>query len=151
MSPQAQKNPPAHQTSVPATGKAPAGKAPAKATPPNPDLQIIVPSSRSTGAAISTGITGIQTTSSNWGFAPLQTLSGHSLGSLTQHSMDWNVADSAEVSSGGLPLGPSLLAQKMFAVKATVQEADQVAKVKFYSVKFLQNRYLTIPSPRDSG
>ena len=44
----------------------------------------------------STGITGIQATSSNWGFAPLQTLSEHSLGSLTQHSMDWNAADSAE-------------------------------------------------------
>ena len=61
--------------------------------------------------------------------------------------MDWNAADSCEVSSGGLPLGPGLLAQKMFAVKAAVQEADQVAEVKLYSVKFLQNRYLTIPVP----
>ena len=44
--------------------------------------------------------------------------------------MDWNAADSAEVSSEGIPLGPGLLAQKMFAVKAAVHEADKVAKVK---------------------
>ena len=54
--------------------------------------------------------------------------------------MDWNAADSVEVSSGGLPLGPGLLAQKMLAVKAAVREADQVAEVKVYPVKFLRNR-----------
>ena len=48
--------------------------------------------------------------------------------------MDWNAADSGEVSSGGLPLGPDLLAQKMFAVKAAIHEADKVAEVKIYSV-----------------
>ena len=82
-------------------------------------------------AATSTGVPA-----TNWGFAPLQTLSGQSLGSLEQHSMDWNAADSVEVSSGGLPLGPGLLAQKMLAVKAAVQEADRVAEVKVYPVKF---------------
>ena len=81
---------------------------------------------------MSAGITGTQATSSNWGFAPLQTLSGQSLGSLEQHSMDWNAADSAEVSSEGIPLGPGLLAQKMFAVKAAVHEADKVAEVGLF-------------------
>ena len=78
--------------------------------------------------------TGIQ--AADWGFAPLQTLSGQSLGSLEQHSIDWNAADSVEVSSGGLPLGPGLLAQKMLVVKAAVQEADRVAEVKFIRLSF---------------
>ena len=94
---------------------------------------MIVPPSRSTMAATSTG-----NQATNWGFAPLQTLSGQSLGSLEQHSMDWNAADSVEVSSGGLPLGPGLLAQKMLAVKAAVQEADRVAEVKSIRLNFLR-------------
>ena len=71
------------------------------------------------------------------------------MGSLEQHSMDWNAADSGEVSSGegGLPLGPGLLAQKMFAVKASIHEADKVAEVKVYSVKFLHKRYPLSPVP----
>ena len=48
--------------------------------------------------------------------------------------MDWNAADSSEVSSGGLPLGPGLLSPKMLAVKAAVHEVDKVAEVKIYSV-----------------
>ena len=99
----------------------------------SPDRQMIVPPSRSTTAATPTGIQA-----ADWGFAPLQTLSGHSLGSLEQHSMDWNAADSVEVSSGGLPLGPGLLAQKMLAVKAAVQEADRLAEVKFIRSSFLR-------------
>ena len=55
--------------------------------------------------------------------------------------MDWNAADSGEVSSGELPLGPGLLAQKMFAVKAAVHEANKVAEVKIYSLDFLHDRY----------
>ena len=94
---------------------------------------MIVPLSRSAMAATSTGVPA-----TNWGFAPLQTLSGQSLGSLEKHSMDWNAADSVEVSSGGLPLGPGLLAQKMLAVKAAVQEADRVAEVKFIRSSFLR-------------
>ena len=61
--------------------------------------------------------------------------------------MDWNAADSVEVSSGGLPLGPGLLAQKMLAVKAAVREADQVAEVKFFPVTFLRNRINMSLSP----
>ena len=42
--------------------------------------------------------------------------------------MDWNAADTGEVTSQH-PAGPSLLAQKMFAVKAAVLEADKAAEV----------------------
>ena len=42
--------------------------------------------------------------------------------------MDWSAADTGEVTSQ-LPTGPSLLAQKMFAVKTAVFEADKVAQV----------------------
>ena len=84
-SPQTQKSAPAAKTLVSAAGEAPAekAKAPAKTTAPNPDRQMIVPPNRSTLAATSTGVQA-----TNWGFAPLQTLSGQSLGSLEQHSMD---------------------------------------------------------------
>ena len=50
------------------------------------------------------------------------------MGLLGQYSMDWDAADSVEVTSQH-PAGPSLLAQKMFAVKAAVVEADKVAEV----------------------
>ena len=75
----------------------------------------------------------LQTTAVSWGFAPLKTLSGNSLGSLEHYNMDWNEADMDEVTSrrstSQHPAGPSLLAQKMFAVKAAVLEADKAAEV----------------------
>ena len=72
--------------------------------------------------------TGIQTTSTCWEFAPVRTQSGRSLGSLEHYNMDWSAADTGEVTSHH-PAGPSILAQKMFAVKAAVLEADKVAQV----------------------
>ena len=68
----------------------------------------------------------------SWGFAPLRTLSGNSLGSLEHYHQDWAEADMDEVTSrhsAGHPAGPSLLAQKMFAVKAAVHEANKAAEV----------------------
>ena len=98
----------------------------------NPERQLIVPPSK--GAATSGSI---QTTS--WRFAPLRTLSGKSLGSLEHYNMDWNAADLSEVSSkspaGQIvsehPTGPSLVAQKMSAAKATLLAADQAAAVSY--------------------
>ena len=58
----------------------------------------------------------------------MRTQSGRSLGSLEHYNMDWSTADTGEVTSQH-PVGPSLLAQKMFAVKAAVHEADKVAEV----------------------
>ena len=58
----------------------------------------------------------------------MRTKSGKSLGSLEHYSMDWNAADTGDVSSRH-PAGPSLLAQKMHAVKVAVLEADKAAEV----------------------
>ena len=77
----------------------------------------------------------IQTAS--WGFAPLRTLSGKSLGSLEHYNMDWNAADLSEVSSksptGRIlsehPAGPSLVAQKMHTAKAALHEAERATAV----------------------
>ena len=56
------------------------------------------------------------------------------MGSLEHYHLDWNEADMDEVSSQHRatpqhPAGPSLLAQKMFAVKAAVLEADKAVEV----------------------
>ena len=58
------------------------------------------------------------------------------MGSLEDYSMDWNAADSGEVTSRH-PAGPSFLAQKMFAVKAAILEADKAAKVNTAEKIFL--------------
>ena len=92
--------------------------------PPNPERQIIP--QEKTGAAPTSS--SLQTTAVSWGFAPLKTLSGNSLGSLEHYHLDWNEADMDEVTLQH-PAGPSLLAQKMFAVKAAVLEADKAAEV----------------------
>ena len=80
--------------------------------------------------------TGIQTTRVTWGFAPLKTLSGKSLGSLEQLQMDWNAADTSKVTSGSSvgqildhPVGPSLVAQKLVIAKAALLEADRATEV----------------------
>ena len=67
------------------------------------------------------------------------------MGSLEKHSMDWNASDLGKVSSGGLPLGPGLLTQKIFAVNAAIHEANKVAEVKIYSVDFPHDRYPLSP------
>ena len=100
------------------------GKALVKEVPPNSELQIIP--QENTGAAPTSG--SLQTTAVSWGFAPLKTLSGNSLGSLEHYHMDWNAADTDEVTSQH-PAGPSILAQKMFAAKAAILEADKAAEV----------------------
>ena len=76
------------------------------------------------------------TTSSNWspntpvswGFPVLRTESGRSLGSLKQYSMDWNAADTSEVTTKH-PVGPSALAQTVYTLKAAVQAVDKAAEV----------------------
>ena len=83
------------------------------------------------------------------GFVPNRTLSGKSLGSLEHYSMDWNGADMSEVSTMNAPpkqhpAGPSVLAQRLYAVKLAVNEADKTAAVitffSFFS-DFCKNTY----------
>ena len=102
--PQPRPSPPPTQpkkAAPPATGKSPV-----KVVPPNPDRRLAVPPSRGVIAATPTGI---QTATASWGFAPLRTHSGKSLGSLEHYSMDWNAGDTGDVTSEH-PAGPSLLA-----------------------------------------
>ena len=123
-----------------AAGKTPDKTAPTaaeKATatkelPPNPERQIVLQGR--TGTA--TAVTSAQASAVSWGFGPLKTLSGGSLGSLEQLHMDWNASDTSEVSSRTLagqisdhPAGPSSVAQKLFAVKAALQEAERTTMV----------------------
>ena len=91
-------------------------KAAAGQTPPNPERQIVL--QERTGTA--TSASGASASAVSWGFGPLKTLSGQSLGSLEHYHADWNAADLSEVSSkapaGQIisehPAGPSLVAQK---------------------------------------
>ena len=60
------------------------------------------------------------------------------MGSLGHYSTDWNGADMSEVSSANPHsrphlAGPSMLAQKMHAMKVAVLEADKVAAVNTHS------------------
>ena len=50
------------------------------------------------------------------------------MGSLEHYSMDWNAADTGDVTSEH-PAGPSLLAQKMYKVRAAVAEANKAAEI----------------------
>ena len=128
----------AEKTAATAAGKAPentasaaTGKAPAKEVPPNLERQI-VPQDKTSATPTSSSL---HTTAVSWGLAPLKTVSGKSLGSLEHYHKDWNEANMDEVTSqhratSQHPAGPSLLAQKMFAVKAVVLETDKAADVR---------------------
>ena len=83
---------------------------------------------------LGTTSTSTKITSASHGFASLQTLSGRSLGSLEHYSMDWNSADTSEVSTAHPqptqhPAGPGMLAQKMHALKVAVMDANKTAAV----------------------
>ena len=77
--PQPRPSPPPTQpkkAAPPATGKSPV-----KVMPPNPDRRLAVPPSQGVIAATPTGI---QTAAASWGFAPLRTHSGKSLGKIVE-------------------------------------------------------------------
>ena len=125
----------------PSTAKTTAGtaaptvteKTTASKPPPNPDRQIVLQERTSTSTAVS----GATASAASWGFGPLKTLSGGSLGSLDHYHADWCAADLSEVSSkapaGQIisehPAGPSLVAQKLSAAKAALLAVDQAASV----------------------
>ena len=75
------------------------------------------------------------------GFVSNQTASGRSLGSLSHYSMDWNNADSGEVSSAAPPspganIGPSNLGTKIHIAKKALLDADKAALVILHSYLF---------------
>ena len=81
---------------------------------------------------------------------PRQTLSGKSLGSLGQYSLDWNNADTDKVSSAPPlppligpvlgsspdlhPASPITLGQKMFSLKAAMLDVDRAVEVTLLSL-----------------
>ena len=116
-----------------ATGKVPEKSTATKDLPPNPERQLALQGPSGTATAV----TSAQASVVSWGFGPLKTLSGQSLGSLEHYHSDWNAADLSEVSSrpsasqiiSDHPAGPSLVAQKLSAAKAALLAADQAAAV----------------------
>ena len=80
----------------------------------------------------------------------MQTLSGKSLGSLGQYSLDWNNADTGEVSSAPAlppllnpalganpalnPANPISIGQKMFTAKAALLDVDRAVEVTLLSL-----------------
>ena len=106
-------------------------KTAASKPPPNPERQIVLQERTGTATAVSSA----SASAVSWGFGPLKTLSGGSLGSLEHYHTDWNAADLSEVSSkspaGQIisehPAGPSLVAQKLSAAKAALLAVDQAA------------------------
>ena len=117
-----------------ATEKAPAKSTATKNLPPNPERQIVLQGSSGTAAAA----TSAETSAASWGFGPLKTLSGQSLGSLEHYHTDWNAADLSEVSSrspaGQIvsehPAGPSLVTQKIAAAKTALLVGMQPTGLK---------------------
>ena len=68
------------------------------------------------------------------------TMSGTSLGSLEQYSIDWNAADASEVSSAtneASPVGTSNLAQHIYGISLMVQKTDRVAAVCFFFCSYV--------------
>ena len=80
---------------------------------------------------------------------PMQTLSGKSLGSLGEYSMDWNNADTCDVSSmpqipeypppallAGVeldPASPITIGQRMYELKAAMLRVDRSVEVMYLS------------------
>ena len=58
----------------------------------------------------------------------LRTQSGNNLGSVGHYSMDWNAADTSEVSSPN-PVGPSHVAQSIHALQVAVLNASKITEV----------------------
>ena len=100
------------------------------------------------------------------GVIPAKTLSGKSLGSLGEYSMDWNKADLCEVSSlpkvpayqlpAGMnpdPASPVTIGQLMYELKASMLRVDHSVEVNFLHTPILciLPSYRHSTSPRDSG
>lgn len=105
---------PQHQKS---TAPSVSGKAPA-----NTDRRVIVPPGKDVSAP----------STQQRGFVQLQTQSGQSLGSLKSYAMDWNAADTSEVSPTQRqlhPAAPGNVSRLMYDARLALQKADKAAAV----------------------
>ena len=80
-----------------------------------------------------------------WGFPPLRTNSGQSLGSLEHYNADWNSADMDEVSSASSaaqgdehPAGSSACARRMLEMQTSALFATQAVNVSSILITFMQ-------------
>jgi len=79
-----------------------------------------------------------------WGFLPLRTDSGQSLGSLKHYDADWNSADTDEVSSSSAaqgdehPAGSSVCARRMLEMQTSALLATQAVNVSSSFFTFMQ-------------
>ena len=105
----------------------------------NPEKQVVLtPTTTLEHQALTTSVSRV--TTSSWVFPQLRTKSGHSLGSEKQYHMDWNAADTSEVSSANPvtphPAGPSALAQAMHNLQLSTLRASKLVEVSFYQLDF---------------
>ena len=73
---------------------------------------------------------------SSWEVGQLRTKSGNSLGSEKHYDMDWNSADTAEVSSNPSsehPVGPSAVLQSIYNMQTAVLDCSKKASVSFFT------------------
>jgi hypothetical protein len=73
---------------------------------------------------------------SSWEVGQLRTKSGNSLGSEKHYDMDWNSADTAEVSSNlssEHPVGPSAVLQSIYNMQTAVLDCSKKASVSFFT------------------
>jgi len=78
----------------------------------------------------------IQPNISSWEVGQLRTKSGNSLGSEKHYDMDWNSADTAEVSSNPSsehPVGPSAVLQSIYNMQTAVLDCSKKASVSFFT------------------
>ena len=78
----------------------------------------------------------IQPNISSWEVGQLRTKSGNSLGSEKHYDMDWNSADTAEVSSNPTsehPAGPSAVLQSIYNMQTAVLDCSKKASVSFFT------------------
>ena len=106
----------------------------------NPEKQMVLtPTTTPEHQALTTSVSRV--TSSSWVLPQLRTQSGQSFGSEKQYHMDWNAADTSEVSSANPvtqhPAGPSALAQAMHNLQLSTLRASKLAEVFFLSQTFL--------------
>ena len=96
-------------------------------------MMVLTPTTTAAHQALSAAVAKVSTGS--WGFPQLRTQSGHSLGSEKQYHMDWNEADTGEVSSANPasrhPAGPSAIAQSMHNLQVATLRASQITEVNF--------------------
>ena len=106
------------------------------ASAPRSTLTKTVPSSSQVATSRALFAATIQPNVSSWEVGQLRTKSGNSLGSEKHYDMDWNSADTSEVSSNPgseHPIGPSAVLQSIYTMQTAVLDCSKKASVSFFT------------------